>query len=338
VAGIPAARRRAAGARDQPRLVVLAGLAGALLAPFHFFFFPVVPVLVAIWVALGRRLFTRPAVRLALLFAAPYVLAIPFASAAFGQAAGSGWFEPVLGWPTAPLGDGPLAVAFFYLTNLGIPFLLAVASLLLVRTPSRAFLAAWIGLLFLVPNLVQVSYVSFDMNKYFQAMWIAVAIAAGILLARWPVPAVALILVVSAVSPTLSAVHHGFSRNFLLRADELAAAAWIADETPPGSVFVTDDWIISPTDPAGRLRLTGFGPYVENLGYAFGERQALVEEIRCGGDADRAAELMGELGASYVFPERGGDCADPVDFAASDRFEEVYAEGGVVIYHLSSAP
>jgi hypothetical protein len=169
-------------------------------------------------------------------------------------------------------------------------------------------------------------------------MWIAVAIAAGILLARWPLPAVALVLVVSAVSPTLSAVHHGFSRNFLLRADELAAAAWIAEETPPRSVFVTDDWIISPTDPAGRLRLTGFGPYVENLGYDFGERQALVEEIRCGGDADRAAALMRELGASYVFPEQGVGCADPVDFAASDRFEEVYAEGGVVIYHLSSAP
>jgi hypothetical protein len=338
VVGVPTAGRGAAGAVDHPGLVALSGLAGALLAPFHFFFFPVVPALVAIWVALGRRLFTRPAVRLALLFAAPYLLAVPFASAAFDQATGSGWLEPVLGWPTAPLDDGPLAVTFFYLTNLGIPFLLAVLSLLLVRTPSRAFLAAWIGLLFLVPNLVQVSYVSFDMNKYFQAMWIAVAIAAGILLARWPMPAVALVLVVSAVSPTLSAVHHGFSRNFLLRADELAAAAWIAAETPPGSVFVTDDWIIAPTDPAGRLRLTGFGPYVENLGYDFGERQALVDDIRCGGDADRAAELMKEFGASYVLPDRSGNCADPVDYAASDRFEEAYAEGGVVIYRLSSAP
>jgi hypothetical protein len=338
VVAIPPARRRAAGSRDRERLVVLAGLAGSLLAPFHFFFFPVVPVLVAAWTALGRRLFTRPAIRLALLFAAPYVLAVPFAVTAYDQATGSGWLALVLGWPTAPLADGPLAVLFFYLTNLGLPFVLALASLVLVRTPSRAFLAAWFGLLFLVPNVIQVSYVSFDMNKYFQAMWIAVAITAGALLARWPTPAVAVVLLVSAISPSLSAIHHGFSQNFLLRADELAAAAWIAEETPQGSVFVTDDWIISPTDPAGRLRLTGFGPYVDNLGYASAPRQALVKEIRCGGDAGRAAELMTELGATYVFPAAGSACAAPVDFGASDQFEEAYREGSLVIYRLSSAP
>jgi hypothetical protein len=338
VAGIPTARRVAAGSRDRRRLVLLSGLAGALLAPFHFFFFPAVPVLVAAWAAVGRRLFTRAGLRLALAFAVPYLLALPFALAAFDQATGSGWLKPVIGWPTAPLDDGPLAVVFFYLTNLGLPFLLAVASLAVIRTPARAFLAVWIGLLFLVPNVVQVSYVSFDMNKYFQAMWIAVSIAAGTLLARWPLPVVAVVLAVSAISPSLSAMHHGFSRNFLMRTDELAAAEWIAANTPARAVFVTDDWIIAPTDPAGRLRLTGFGPYIDNLGYDFGARQAIVQEIRCGGDADRSAGLMRVLSASYVIPSGGPTCKAPVDFAASDRFEEVYRSGNVVIYHLSSDP
>ena len=59
VVGIPTARRRAAGFVDRPRLVLLGGLAGALLAPFHFFFFPVVPLLVLVWVLLGRRLVDR---------------------------------------------------------------------------------------------------------------------------------------------------------------------------------------------------------------------------------------------------------------------------------------
>jgi hypothetical protein len=338
VAGIPTARRVAAGSRDRRRLVLLSGLAGALLAPFHFFFFPAVPVLVAAWAAVGRRLFTRAGLRLALAFGVPYLLALPFALAAFDQASGSGWLKPVIGWPMAPLDDGPLAVVFFYLTNLGLPFLLAVASLAVIRTPARAFLAVWIGLLFLVPNVVQVSYVSFDMNKYFQAMWIAVSIAAGTLLARWPLPVVAVVLAVSAISPSLSAMHHGFSRNFLMRTDELAAAEWIAANTPARAVFVTDDWIIAPTDPAGRLRLTGFGPYIDNLGYDFGARQAIVQEIRCGGDADRSAGLMRVLSASYVIPSGGPTCEAPVDFAASDRFEEVYRSGNVVIYHLSSDP
>ena len=47
---------------------------------------------------------------------------------------------------------------------------------------------------------------------------------------------------------------------------------------------------------------------------------------------------MTELGASYVFPTAGADCAEPVDFGASDRFEEAYREGSLLIYRLSSAP
>jgi hypothetical protein len=338
VAGIPATDRSRAGSWDRPRLVALSGLAGALLAPFHFFFFPIVPLLVLAWVAIGRRLLTRPAIRLAILFAAPYLLALPFALPAAAQATGSGWLGLVIGWQSAPIGDGPVAVLFFYATNLGLPFVLAIAALFLVRTPARTFLATWIAILFLIPNVVQVSYVSFDMNKYFQAMWIAVGIAAGVLLARWPAPLVVLVVAISAVSPVLSSVHHAYSRNFLMRTDELAAADWIAANTPEGSVFVTDDWIISATDPAGRLRLMTFSPYVANLGYDPSTRQVLIDEIRCGGQAPRSAELMEELGATHVFPSTSADCASPVDFAGSPLFEEAYRHRSVVIYRLSSDP
>ena len=40
--------------------------------------------------------------------------------------------------------------------------------------------------LFVVPNVVVVSAVEFDMNKYFQIMWIAVAILAALADPRWP--------------------------------------------------------------------------------------------------------------------------------------------------------
>jgi hypothetical protein len=338
VVGFPTARQRAAGVVDRPRLIALGGLAGALLAPFHFFFFPLVPLLALAWVAAGRRLFERATIRPAALFVAPYLLAIPFAAPALTQATGSGWLQPVIGWPTAPLADGPLAVLFFYLTNLGLPFLLAVVSLILVRTPTRAFLAAWIVLLFLIPNVVQVSFVSFDMNKYFQAMWIAVAIAAGALLARWPMPAVVLVLAVSAISPVLSSVHHAFSENGLMSTDQLEAAEWIAEEVPERAVFVTDDWIIAPTDPAGRLRLMTFAPYVANLGFDPDLRLAQIDVIRCGGDPAASAALMAELGATYVIADGGADCPFPVNFAASPLFEPAFANGSVTIYRLSSAP
>ncbi len=334
VAGLPSARRRRAGYTDHPRPIILSGVAGALLAPFHFFFFPVVPLLVLGWVVVSGRLLDRTAPLHALRFAVPFLLAIPFALAAFSQATGSGWLRLVAGWPTAPVGDGPGAVLFFYATNLGVPFALALLALALRQTPARAFLALWIAILFLIPNVVQVSFVSFDMNKYFQAMWIAVAVLAGWLLARAGGLVVAGVLVVTLASPVLASVHTAFSQNFLMSSDQLAAATWIAEETPERAVFVTDDWIIAPTDPVGRLRLTSFGPYIANLGYHPGARQAAVRAIRCGGDAARAAELMRSFGAEYVIAEEGPNCEAPVDFAASDEFTEAYTNRTVRVFRL----
>ena len=51
--------------------------------------------------------------------------------------------------------------------------------------PARWFLVAWMVALFIVPNVIVVSAVEFDMNKYFQIMWIAVAILAGWLIRSW---------------------------------------------------------------------------------------------------------------------------------------------------------
>ncbi len=81
-----------------------------------------------------------------------------------------------------------------------------------------------------------------------------------------------------------------------------------------------------------------YGPYVANLGFDVIDRIAQVEAIRCGGDAEASADLMRQLGATYVIASTAADCAMPVDFAASPLFEQVFADGSVVIFHLSSAP
>ena len=331
VAGLPSARHRLAGWRDRPALIALAGLLGALLAPFHFFFFPVFPVLALAWVLAGRRLLDADAPRNALALLAPYAIAIPFVIAPALQAGGSGSLQLVTVWPSAPREDGPLAVAFFYLTNLGAPFMLALVALAAVivrRVPHGPFLAAWLIGLFLVPNVVQVSVVDFDMNKYFQAMWVAAGILAAWLMRRWPWPAVVATFALSVPSPLLVAGWTATSDLQVLSRADLAAARWVADETPPDAVFVTDGWVNSLTDAAGRKRLTTFGPYVANLGYAPDERIADVATIYCGGDAEQAARLMRRYGATHVIDAgRPVDCAAPVDFGSSPSFELVYDAG-----------
>jgi len=328
VAALPTARHRAAGWRDRPQLLVAAGVLAALLAPFHFFYLPAFPLLALAWVVAGRRLLDRDAPRNAALLLAPMLLALPFILAPALQASGSGALHLVQGWPSAPREDGPLGVLFFYVTNLGVPFALAVAALLGRNLPHRAFLAAWIVALFAVPNVVQVSVIDFDMNKYFQAMWIAVAVTAAWLIRRWPTPAVVAVFALSVPSPLLVAGWTATSSSQVLSAGDLAASEWVATNTPADAVFVTDGWVNSLTDAAGRRRLTTFGPYIANLGYSPDERISHVTTIYCGGDPTLAADLMRRYGATYVVDGgRPASCGAPVDFATSPAFELVYGDG-----------
>jgi hypothetical protein len=196
------------------------------------------------------------------------------------------------------------------------------------RVPHRGFLVAWVIGLFLVPNFVQVSVIDFDMNKYFQAMWIAVGLLAAWLIRRWPLPAVAAVVALSIPSPMLVATWTATSNLQVISAAELAASDWVDDNTPPGAVFVTDGWVNSLTDAAGRRRLTTFGPYVANLGYQPDERIRDVTSIYCGGDAALSAELMRRYGASYVVDgARPQPCDVPVEFGAFPAFELVYDAG-----------
>ncbi|MFN2418519.1 MAG: DUF2298 domain-containing protein [Candidatus Limnocylindria bacterium] len=338
VAGLPPRWRRATGVRDRWPLILLAGGLGALLAPFHFFYFPTFLAVAAIYVLAAGRLLDRAAMRNAALFLSPYVLAVPFALAAMQQSRGSGALKLVAGWETAPFEDGPAAVAFFYATNLGVPFLLALAALLLPGARWRWFLAGWVAALFIAPNVVQVSVVAFDMNKLFQAMWIAVAILAAWLVRRWPTPAVVAVLVLSVPSPLLVAAWTATSDEQVLSTTDLAAARWVAENTPHRSVFVTDGWLNSLVDVAGRLRVSTYGPYVANLGYFPEAREGQVRRIYCEGSVEVAADTMEKLGAHYVIDGgRPPECEFPTDFGSEERFKEVYSGPGPTIWQLRGA-
>ena len=336
VTGLPSARARDAGWRDRPALIGLAGLLGALLAPFHFFFFPAFLALALGWALVGGRLVDRWAPRNAALLLAPYALAVPFAIAPVLQAGSSGALHWVALWESVPT-DGPWAVLFFYATNLGVPFLLALLALLLPGVPRRGFLALWLVALFVVPNVVQVSTIGFDMNKYFQAMWIAVALLAAWLIRRWPAPAIAVVLLLSMPSPLLVSAWTALNREQVLSSGELEAADWITANTPERAVFVTNGWLNSPTDPAGRLRLLTFTPYIANLGYAPDERYALVDRIYCEGTAGEAADLARSLGATYLLDTGPPRPCQPTVFDGSPDWELAYDVEGVRIWHIAGA-
>ncbi|MBA2300052.1 MAG: hypothetical protein H0W22_04680, partial [Chloroflexi bacterium] len=325
----------------RPAGVFLAGVLAALLAPFQFYAFPAVYLIVGLYVATSGAWRERTVWRDAALFLAPVVVALPYVLPAAVRQGVEGSFRFVGGWSEARLEEGPAAVAFFYVTNLGIPVVLAVGSLLLLRgahrVPHRGFLAAWLVTLFVVPNVVRVSAVDFDMNKYFQIMWIAAAILAAWLVARWPRPVIAAVLMVCALSPALIALHHLVHPAVVMTLPQAAAARWIETNTPERAVFLTDDFINSPVDLAGRLRVTTFGPYVSNLGYDPLPREADVHAVYCDGP-EVALERMAVYGATFVLSSGGVlecDDGEPTDFSGSRLFETVYDVDGVSVWRPS---
>jgi len=323
----------------RPAGVLVAGILAALLAPFQFFAFPATYLIVGLYVLTTGAWRARTVARDAVLFLGPAVLAAPFILGAVARQSEIGSFRFVLGWGSAPLSDGPAAVLFFYLTNLGIPFVLAVVAAFTARgMPGRWFLVAWVVALFVVPNVVVVSAVEFDMNKYFQIMWIAVAILAAWLLHRWSPRAIVAVLLVCTLSPLLIADWHMRGRDVALGLPQETAARWIAANTPERSVFITDAWINSPVDLAGRLRISTFGTYAANLGYDPAPREEDTKAIYCDGP-EVAAERMGKYRATYVLSSGSNPCgdADATDFSSSDRFVTVYDVDGVTIWRLAGA-
>jgi hypothetical protein len=335
VIAMPRRSALARGAVDRPRVLLLAGALGAMSAPFHFFFFPAVLLLSLLYGIAANRLLDPAAPRNAVALLGPYVLSIPFVVPPFLAAAGADRLHLRLWWD-APVAEGPLGVAFFYATNLGIPFLLAVAALVWRGTRSRLFLALWIVTMFAIPNVAVFSHISFDMNKYFQVMWMATAVAAAWLIRTWHPAAIALVLAASVASPVQVGIYGVATRWQVLGAADLRAAGWARTATAPRSIFVTNGWLHAFTDVAGRLRVHSFGPYIQNIGYDPGSTESTVTAIYCGGDAAESARLARSLGARYVVDSsRPDDCQAPVRFEDASSFSLVFQDAGLRVWELA---
>jgi hypothetical protein len=176
------------------------------------------------------------------------------------------------------------------------------------------------------------------MNKYFQAMWVAVALLAAWLIRRWPWPAIGLVLLFAIPSPLLVAGWTALNREQVLDWNGVEAANWIAANTPDGAVFATDGWLNSPTDAAGRLRLITYTPYIANLGFDPDQRAREVNEIYCTGDMRDTARLMRRLGATYLLDSgRPQDCATPTEFADGPELHKVFENAALRIWQLNGS-
>ncbi len=318
-------------AREQRswRLFLLAGIVAALTAPFHYYAFATSFILIVLFLALEAWREKRVEWRNALAALAPGVLALPFALPALLATSGAGHVQLNFLW-LAP--HSPIDAAVFYVANLGLPVLLALAALASRNTKQRMFLGLWALACFVIPNVVSLSGTVWDMAKFFTYMWIPIGVLAAQFLEGKHVALIVAAVALSVATPLLILHWNASSDWVAFSQDDVAVGEWIALNTPQKSVFVTTTTHLSPVDSiGGRLRVIGYLGWLYNFGLNYSEREALVKQVYCG-DAQSARAAALRLDADYVYSggtERNDfPCAGSLDAA----FALVHAAGANKVY------
>ena len=206
---------------------------------------------------------------------------------------------------------------WFYIANLGLPFLLAIAGLFKKSVfPHGFFVYSWLFLMLAIPNFVSFTPNVWDMYKFFHYAWIAIAVAAGCFLAditfkgitkssrlRKVLVAVTitLLLVFSVFSSALVATWNVSTHYSCADTGEYATGLWVRENVPERAVFLTWCSIHTPVCMiGGRLRVLGFVNWAYGHGFDFWERMDDLERAYNGNNSE-TLEIMRKYGADYVY-------------------------------------
>ena len=308
------------------RLLFGAGLLAGFLPSFHTHSYA------AVGLVSGILFIMRPH-RVWLAFWLPAVLlALPQLASLASHVATSGFAHFQLGWR----GHGEPSWLLFWLRNVGLPTLLIIPAWFAAPRSLRLFYLAFLALL-VFSLLLVLSPNDYDNLKLMYYWYAATCVlVAGWLVGlasrrRWMVP-VALAVLVSTASGVLALAYELQSESLIFSRDEVAAAAFVRENTASRSLFLTAPSIQQPIlSLAGRPIVRGATAWLWSHGYPFAEREGDVRAIYSG--RDDAVELLRYYGVDYIYlglRERQELKANH-DFL--DRtFPPVYRSGDITIY------
>lgn len=308
------------------RLLLGAGLLAGLLPAFHAHSYA------AVGLVSGILFIIRPR-RAWLAFWLPMVLfALPQLARLANHVAASGFAHFQLGWR----GHNEPSWLLFWLSNVGLPTLLIIPAWIYAPRSLRLFYLPFLGLL--VSSLLLIFSPNDYDNLKLMYYWYAATcvLVAGWLTGlaskkRWRVP-VMLAVLVSIASGVLALAYELQSRSLMFSHDEVAAAAFVREQTAPRSLFLTAPSLHQPMlSLAGRPIVRGATAWLWSHGYSFAEREADVHAIYSG--RDDAVALLRYYGVDYIYlgPRERQDLKANHDFF--DRtFPSVYRRGDITIY------
>ena len=303
--------------REGKREIALAGLLAGLLFPFHMlacFSAFLLFVLNFLKNRLSTRLeSTRNYELYFLVFFLPLLL--PYLIQMFtGNAQSTGLIELKPPWAFYFVKSEPFV---FYLANLGLPFLLALACLFKKSVhPHSFFVYSWLFSMLALPNFVSFTPNVWDMYKFFHYAWIAIAVAGGCFLAditftkiskssrlrRVLVATTITLLLVFSVFTSVLVATWNLSTNYSCAdIEEYETGLWVRENTPERAVFLTWCSIHAPVSMiGGRLRVLGYVNWAYGHGFDIWERAEDIERAYKG-NISETLNVLQKYDASYVY-------------------------------------
>jgi hypothetical protein len=314
---------------DDKKRILLAGVITGLVFQFHnvAFFCCYIAFVVCV-------LFNFKRLNLSFLyFLVPTALALPFilvSGPPLTVAVSAAWI--------ANFAQNPF---IYYPLNLGVPFLLAIASFF---WKGHEELKGTLLFLVLIPNVLLLTPNPWDMYKFFMFAWIPIAVLSSVVLAKvwvrkWRVAVLGLLLF--SVLTSASVVVYNVGTNYSGASwNEYQLGLWVRDNTPSDSVFLTYYSIHAPSSMiGGQLRVSSY------FNWAYGHGVPLDEVFQRGHNIDMAyngtvAQLeavVREYNVSYVYV--GGEelanyqgCV--ARFNGVGWLTQVYINGDLQIYQV----
>jgi hypothetical protein len=278
---------------DDKKRILLAGVITGLVFQFHNVAFFCCYVAFAICV-----LFNFKRINLSFLyFLVPTALALPFilvGGPPLTVAVSAAWI--------ANFAKNPF---IYYPLNLGVPFLLGIASFF---WKGHEELKGTLLFLVLIPNVLSLTPNPWDMYKFFMFAWVPIAVLSSVVLAKvwvrkWRVAVLGLLLF--SVLTSASVVVYNVGTNYSGASwNEYQLGLWVRDNTPSGSVFLTYYSIHAPTSMiGGQLRVSSYfnWPYGHGVPLDQVFKRGYDIDIAYNGTATELETVVLEYNVSYVY-------------------------------------
>ncbi|MBR5345838.1 MAG: hypothetical protein IK127_08465 [Clostridia bacterium] len=268
---------------------------------------------------------------------------------AFGQGenAGSSFLTFQFNWVNNRGGEGMRDLyIWFYLKNIGLPFLIVLMAVL-EKNPRHRRILYGAGLIWLAAELIRFQPNEYDNNKLFYLAWLLCCFVAADwcvtvfrrlrgMRSRWALAV--LCAVAFFLSAGLTLAREVVSNYEVYRKEDVAMAEWIKENTDEDAVFLTGwEEHLNPVDSiAGRTIVCG--PDLWLYWHGFDTRQTHADIRRFYEDPTNNLDVLSKYGVDYISLSStfGGEATKfDVDTNAFDElFEKVYDESGRCIYRV----